>query len=249
MFAVMPFGALAASNRYALIDHANFRRRYPNEEFDAALKHFACPACLNYCNCTVCCKKRGEKYVSSFRGPPGKRFAHGDKTSLQSIPVAISPPPIPVLTGPIPETATYWGSIYSLTTGEKLTSTFVTPDMDVDVASGAPTVVFAPVAAALPPQPKKSKVIKKSRVFVGAVQKSWGLGRRPKIRVIEPYKSSVSTPGAKRFYIGNPEFLKCRLPEPEDPDADLLEGLSPLTSLDSSDEEADGAVDDDAGMT
>ncbi|KAF8898028.1 hypothetical protein CPB84DRAFT_1847937 [Gymnopilus junonius] len=199
----------------------------------------------------LCSRKRGEEYVSSARRPPGQRVALGGKTNLPSVPVAASTP-LPALNGPIPETAKYWGSIYSLKTGKKLTSTFVTADMGVDEDSGAPTVVYAPASATVVPsaRSKNSKTMAKAmgRVFIGAVQRCWGLGRHSKIKVLEPSKSSSGREKKddgrgleRRFYVGNPGFLKYRCPELEDPYSHLLESLSPLTSLDDlSDEEVDG---------
>ena len=39
--------------------------RYPSIEFNEYATYFACPKCLDTCNCTACCGRRGEKYVSS----------------------------------------------------------------------------------------------------------------------------------------------------------------------------------------
>ncbi|GJE89382.1 hypothetical protein PsYK624_054820 [Phanerochaete sordida] len=41
------------------------RLRYPDIEFNSYAISFKCPRCTNTCNCTVCCRKRGEEYVPS----------------------------------------------------------------------------------------------------------------------------------------------------------------------------------------
>ncbi|KAH9041049.1 hypothetical protein EDB85DRAFT_1923858, partial [Lactarius pseudohatsudake] len=38
--------------------------RYPHLMFDRTAEDFECPACRNYCNCSLCSQKRGETYVS-----------------------------------------------------------------------------------------------------------------------------------------------------------------------------------------
>ncbi|KAH9920507.1 uncharacterized protein BXZ73DRAFT_35313, partial [Epithele typhae] len=39
--------------------------RYPELEFNPFATDFTCPRCTDTCNCTKCCKQRGEPYVSS----------------------------------------------------------------------------------------------------------------------------------------------------------------------------------------
>ncbi|KAH9041050.1 hypothetical protein EDB85DRAFT_1565921 [Lactarius pseudohatsudake] len=38
-------------------------RRYPQLTFDRAAEDVECPACRNYCNCSLCSRKRGEAYI------------------------------------------------------------------------------------------------------------------------------------------------------------------------------------------
>ncbi|KAH9167665.1 hypothetical protein EDB89DRAFT_107258 [Lactarius sanguifluus] len=42
--------------------------RYPQLTFDRAAEDFECPACCNYCNCSLCSRKRGEAYISERNG-------------------------------------------------------------------------------------------------------------------------------------------------------------------------------------
>ncbi|KAM5536359.1 hypothetical protein V8D89_009957 [Ganoderma adspersum] len=46
--------------------------RYPDIAFEAYARYFVCLRCLDTCNCTVCCSKRGETYISARIGklPP-----------------------------------------------------------------------------------------------------------------------------------------------------------------------------------
>ncbi|KAJ3522193.1 hypothetical protein NM688_g8907 [Phlebia brevispora] len=39
--------------------------RYPDMVFDDTVNDFVCPKCSGFCNCTHCCDKRGEQYVST----------------------------------------------------------------------------------------------------------------------------------------------------------------------------------------
>ena len=143
-------------------------RRYPGK-FDYAIKQgYRCPYCQKFCNCTACCKKHGEKYVSSSRRggwpkittmqPPSirERVSLGGKTNL--------PPPSQRPSEPVK----YWGAVYSLT-GQKIASTFA-PQTE----EGHPTVVFglhnseeSVVEMQKKPRPHK-------REFVGIIQRHWG---------------------------------------------------------------------------
>ncbi|PIL30018.1 hypothetical protein GSI_07930 [Ganoderma sinense ZZ0214-1] len=42
--------------------------RYPGIAFDAYARQFVCPRCQDICNCTVCCSRRGETYISARVG-------------------------------------------------------------------------------------------------------------------------------------------------------------------------------------
>ncbi|KAM5536349.1 hypothetical protein V8D89_009947 [Ganoderma adspersum] len=53
-------------------------RRYPDIVFEAYARHFICPRCQDTCNCTSCCSKRGETYISARVGklpPPNSEEA------------------------------------------------------------------------------------------------------------------------------------------------------------------------------
>ncbi|KAH9011690.1 hypothetical protein EDB85DRAFT_1101445 [Lactarius pseudohatsudake] len=43
-------------------------KRYPQLTFDRAVEDFECPACCNYCNCSLCSRKRGEAYIPERNG-------------------------------------------------------------------------------------------------------------------------------------------------------------------------------------
>ncbi|KAH8983254.1 hypothetical protein EDB86DRAFT_2967695 [Lactarius hatsudake] len=43
-------------------------KRYPQLTFDRSAEDFECPACCNYCNCSLCSRKRGEAYIPERNG-------------------------------------------------------------------------------------------------------------------------------------------------------------------------------------
>ncbi|KAH8999809.1 hypothetical protein EDB86DRAFT_611018 [Lactarius hatsudake] len=43
-------------------------QRYPQLTFDRSAEDFECPACCNYCNCSLCSRKRGEAYIPERDG-------------------------------------------------------------------------------------------------------------------------------------------------------------------------------------
>jgi len=53
-------------------------KRYPEITFDAFSKTWTCPWCEDACNCTICCTKRGEDYVST-------RFEKIDEEALKLV--------------------------------------------------------------------------------------------------------------------------------------------------------------------
>ena len=97
--------------------------RYPECKFDADDDEYSCLACEGFCNCTVCCRKRGEAYVGTRRcdkytpPPPIQRPARvklGAKTNLPPPPTSSSSKP-KIKTTTIPEGATNaWGSLYNI---------------------------------------------------------------------------------------------------------------------------------------
>lgn len=196
--------------------------------FDVDDEEYSCPACEGFCNCTVCCRKRGEPYVGvrtcdkvpdafspSLQRPRNanvERVKLGNKTNL--------PPPMStVQTTTIPEGVTQaWGSLYSVT-GEKIGACFFDPSAEKDNS-----VVFAPVSTPIittiaevaqqagtsalkdqPPLQVKTKM--KRRTFIGMVQSCWGY-TKPRVKLLktEPY-AKRSYDAMPRYYIGNKKYL------------------------------------------
>jgi len=148
--------------------------------------------------------KRGDTYVKT---PPSEdshstatvkrpRVHLGGKTNLPPLasarvkkPRAVDVPKLPrathTMTGPVE----YWGAVYSLS-GEKLATGFID-------AHGDESVVFA---RELP----FSRPVRK-REFVGAIQRSWGLGRKPVITDLHPASldKRASRGKGRRVYIGD----------------------------------------------
>ena len=220
--------------------------RYPECEFDADDEEYSCPACEGFCNCTVCCRKRGEPYVGvrtcDKSTPPRprprntnvERVKLGAKTNLPLSTTMIQ-------TTTIPKGATNtWGSLYSVT-GEKIGACFFDPSAEKDSS-----VVFAPATTpimttmaevaqqqvAAPPPTSEPKVqVKrrrkhKRRIFIGVVQDCWGY-TKPRIRQLEaePY-SKRSYNSMPRYYVGKKKYLFYPVEDDE----------SSLTAMDESDE-------------
>ena len=155
--------------------------------------------------------KRGDTYVKT---PPSEdshstatvkrpRVHLGGKTNLPPLasarvkkPRAVDVPKLPrathTMTGPVE----YWGAVYSLS-GEKLATGFID-------AHGDESVVFA---RELP----FSRPVRK-REFVGAIQRSWGLGRKPVVTDLHPASldKRASRGKGRRVYIGDGSHLPPR---------------------------------------
>ena len=228
------------------------RFRYPGCEFDADDEKYSCPACEGFCNCTVCCRKRDEPYVSgricdevpdSPPLPPQRprktnvvgRVKLGSKTNL-SVPTKA----IPTTTIPTGVTQA-WGSLYSVT-GEKIGACFFDPSAEKDTS-----IVFAPVttpfmttitdvaqppvAAAVPKdqakiqvktKKKKEKKKRRRRIFVGMVQPCWGYSK-PTTKLLRSEPYAKRSYNAMpRYYVGKKKYLFYPIEDDE----------SSLTSLD-----------------
>ena len=226
--------------------------RYPECEFDANDEEFSCPVCEGFCNCSVCCRKRGEPYVGvrtcdKYTPPPQRPRVEKVKP-----PVKAPQSTTKIQTTAIPEGVTNaWGSLYSVT-GEKIGACFFDPSGEKDssiVFAPATTPVMTTLAevaqqqqqqeeAPPPPLPaseakiqvKRKKVKKlKRRIFIGVVQDCWGY-TKPKIKPLEaePY-SKRSYNSMPRYYIGKKKYLF--YPAEED-------DSSSLTQMDESGDEA-----------
>ena len=122
--------------------------RYPECEFDADDEEYSCPACEGFCNCTVCCRKRGEAYVGVKRcdkstppppPPPRRRRVKPGANTNPPPPLSTTVKTTSIKTTTIPEGATNaWGSLYSVT-GEKIGACFFDPSVEKDNS-----IVFAP---------------------------------------------------------------------------------------------------------
>lgn len=123
------------------------------------------------------------------------------------------------ITGPVK----YWATIYGIT-GEKVGTAYVGGDGNDDV------ILAQSVRTRTAPPPRR-------RIFIGAVQPSWGLGAKPRLGDLESLPKPKSTRRAhkKRLYIGNRSLLST--PHASRP-INSFEG--PLSSLSESDGGHDG---------
>ena len=224
--------------------------RYPECEFDANDEEYSCPACEGFCNCTVCCRKRGEPYVGvrtcDDSPPPPARPRQQRRPRVEPVKqqlVKTNVPPPLIQTTTIPKGVTNaWGSLYSVT-GEKIGACFFDPSAEKESS-----VVFAPATTpimtsmaevaqqqqqqqqevvSVPPtsEPPKNQVKKrrkkhKRRIFVGVVQECWGY-TKPRVKHLEAEPySKRSYNSMPRYYIGKRKYLF--YPVEEDESASLM---------------------------
>ncbi|KAI9450061.1 hypothetical protein BJY52DRAFT_207575 [Lactarius psammicola] len=67
-------------------------RRYPDLTFDLYAEAFECPACLGYCNCSLCSRKRGEQYISE-RGGGWRSWVARQGGSYRAAPTVVARTP------------------------------------------------------------------------------------------------------------------------------------------------------------
>lgn len=191
-----------------------------------------CPKCENFCNCTVCARKRGEIYVSGTLSKSDAKPHVLAKPSVRSKPDVPSKPnvrsrpnirPKPnvssgpdVLLKPPQNPTKYWGTIYG-PSGEKIGAAFVDEDDD------NPRVVVPKLMAVS----RSTRHPKKRRVFIGMIQDSWRLDDRTVREVVTKGLSRSSARKGKgkqkeqtanwpssRMYIGRKPPLYTRLLRP-----------------------------------
>jgi hypothetical protein len=153
------------------------RCRYPTIEFDSLATDFLCPRCADYCNCTSCCNRRGETYVStkhvktglelSFRRSSstkiGKRIPwhaqykdDGIENRHDSVSLDVQ-----VLQPSAFITGEHWGAVYDLSGRKRIGDGIVT--------DGASQRIVVLPDAGLAPREKPTK----KRTFIGQPQPTW----------------------------------------------------------------------------
>ncbi|KAH7890317.1 hypothetical protein F5I97DRAFT_1971899 [Phlebopus sp. FC_14] len=189
-------------------------RRYPDITFDQFTAGFMCPMCTNTCNCSTCCKKRGEEFISmrdvDFVGsrirsrvvfvPDEPKSTHESRlgrNTNETLQMQESK-------------TTFWAHVYGME-GERVGSAFIGPEHAASLSNSAPGQ-----PPAKPPRPKKPKP---PRIFIGHPRKSWKIRS---VRDLDPPadSQSASSSGNKgegkgkgadgrplRLYIGDPTFL------------------------------------------
>ncbi len=190
-----------------------------------------CPTCLEYCNCTACCKKRGVQYISTRDAtasgklslliqPRPSRDTDNSPSISSASPASTSPSQSQDFS--IPTTDTYFGAIYGLD-GSRIGMTLTSLKAGVTKA------------------PSLTPTMERKRVFIGKVQPSWRLGANVKTVELDPVPrpKKVHRFRERRMYVGKkaPLFYK------HEHVARELADLSPLSSLE---EDWDGHDDDDS---
>ncbi|KAI0638750.1 hypothetical protein C8Q77DRAFT_1077361 [Trametes polyzona] len=104
--------------------------RYPEIEFNSYAVRFVCPRCTGTCNCTACCAKRGEVYISARVGklpPAGSAEALALTAEAASAARAAAKAASPGRTKLDLVGGTYFGVVYGLA-GERVGAGFVGKD-------------------------------------------------------------------------------------------------------------------------
>ncbi|KAJ3901915.1 hypothetical protein F5879DRAFT_287242 [Lentinula edodes] len=140
--------------------------------FDSTRDDFFCFRCKDTCLCDICCRKRGETYIS-FRRPPARpttfKPAHLRPRQSEERPYP-KLAPITVDTQVL-HPVVYWGAVYNWT-GEVIASAYV-----ASVENDG--IIFA-------------RPLQKRRVFIGDVQPDWELGSNFKIRYLGESRENVA---------------------------------------------------------
>ncbi|KAI0344365.1 hypothetical protein BDW22DRAFT_1419339 [Trametopsis cervina] len=143
-------------------------KRYPDIPFDPDIPDWECPKCAGFCNCTACCQKRGETYVSTRhvvtdvelarraprRGPKANPRRTSRRSESSEEPVII---PQPMAAGQI------WGTVYALSGREP---------MGVGVVADSNTQGIV-LTTGSRPRPKSKSAWKRVRTFIGQSRATW----------------------------------------------------------------------------
>jgi hypothetical protein len=160
---------------------------YPWRSFRSQLDDFDCPHCRNDCNCDICCRKRGEDYISFRESSKSNRASapipaqsNSNRSPTPTTPEAdLCPLPEKVdnITGPL----SFWGTIYK-SNGAKFANGFALPGDKIIFAS----VIDGPTTPAVREPTTQGDMGSAGddyvprRVYAGAYQPSWRLGNSPK---------------------------------------------------------------------
>lgn len=220
------------------------------------MKEAGCPSCLEYCNCTNCCRKRGVEYVPTKhalaggvvnRAEPSRISVQRNPRPSSSVPSSPSTSPAPTLiSGPrlssgfstrlTPSGGVYWGVIYGAD-GSKIGTGFSFPNRNIKETTPAVSVQSVP-------EEEPNDQPKKKHVYLGIIHPSWQVNETVKNRVLDPVRPLKTLHGSQgpRKYVGNKKFLfnKSEMLARELALADL----SPLSSLeeDWDEEEKEGSI-------
>ncbi|KAJ8489463.1 hypothetical protein ONZ45_g13565 [Pleurotus djamor] len=209
--------------------------------FDASESNKPCPACMDICNCTSCCSRRKETYVSArtfsvriagqsevfssaATSQPSGRTSKKPSTSgtistgkrptvpsekvRASLPAPRKPRPRPVVKEiwepqslpPVPSSGplTFWGTIYGVS-GQKVATGFMGGQALVVAQPLHPTTFTRrpdtpEVSRPSSSSPSSPDPVPNQRIFIGKVQRSWGLGPDPGIEDGSDSESDDWTP-------------------------------------------------------
>ena len=113
--------------------------RYPDMTFNPYAVSFNCPRCLGTCNCTQCCAKRGETYISARVGKLPPHGSTEERALIDDALLSNNPRGERMTTPPVefemPPPGTFFGVVYGLN-GERVGEGYVRKNKKVRVKTG-----------------------------------------------------------------------------------------------------------------
>ncbi|KAH9036072.1 hypothetical protein EDB84DRAFT_1197633 [Lactarius hengduanensis] len=195
-------------------------KRYPQLTFDRAAEDFECPACRNYCNCSLCSRKRGEAYIPERSGGWRSWIARqGGSHRAAPIPAKKSKSNN-LGTAPAATKTTKKPAIMTTTT---------TPDAEVFDGSWSATAVFTvsgePLGSAFL-QGNKARIVPVSQPTASPATATTTPSAPASFTsspIPEPMQEQQQSQRRQHAFIGKPRKMWGRLVSLPDPDHDQLE--------------------------
>ncbi|KAH9055280.1 hypothetical protein EDB87DRAFT_1338580 [Lactarius vividus] len=175
-------------------------KRYPQLTFDRIVEDFECPACRNFCNCSLCSRKRGEAYIPERDGGwrswiarqggshrAGPTPAKKSKNKNPGKAPATTKKPVMTTTTDAQVFDESWSATAVFTvSGEPLGSAFLQgnkarivpvsqPTASPAAATTTPTAPTTITASPIPEVAQEEQRLHKRRyAFIGKPRKTWG---------------------------------------------------------------------------
>lgn len=189
----------------------NWSVRYPDLKFNPATENFICPKCSGYCNCTACCNRRGEEYISSRGNGPSPFLLLSQSRNTTALPPSLSSsPPLKshsISTQRKPSTPAlavppgmFWGTVYGVN-GERIGAGVVSEDRQVIITNKPPPLPPPSSSSSSPlPAPPTSRPSRKI-IYVGQPPRRKDTTSPPTVNGADEPEHNVRP--AKRAFIGD----------------------------------------------